>query len=87
MRALLVGVVEEGLTGEYADYAAAEQATMALSSIFEAMKLAGLIGQDQREALSAALERCYKAVEKDESYKPDMFKEALTQFAAAIPKP
>ncbi len=87
MQALLAGVVEEGLTGEYADYAAAEQATMALSSIFEAMKLAGLVDQQQSEALNAALELCYKAVEKDESYKPDTFKEALTQFAAAIPKP
>lgn len=86
MQALLVGVVEEGLTGEYADYAAAEQATMALGSIIDAMKRGGMLDSAQLEPLNLALEACYKAVEKNEAYKPTVFVEALRKFKVAIPK-
>ena len=41
MQALLTGVIREGLGGEYVDYAAAEQATMALAAIIAAMRTAG----------------------------------------------
>lgn len=86
MQALLFGVVEEGLAGEYADYAAAEQATMALGSIIDAMRNAGVVEKGQVDAMNAALEACYKAVEKDEDYNPAIFAEALKEFEASIPK-
>ena len=86
IQALLSGVVEEGLSGEYADYAAAEQATMALGSIIDTMKRAGMIDSGQLEPMVAALDACYKAVEKDEAYKPTVFAEALRQFKSAIPE-
>jgi plasmid stabilization system protein ParE len=86
IQALLRGVVEEGLAGEYADYAAAEQATMALGSIVDAMKRSGMIDSGQLEPMIVALEACYKAVEKDEAYKPAEFAEALGLFKAAIPE-
>lgn len=86
IQALLSGVVAEGLSGEYADYAAAEQATMALASIVDAMKNGGMIDKDQLAPMIAALDSCYKAVEKDEAYKPTVFAKALRQFKDAIPK-
>ena len=86
MQALMVGVVEEGLAGEYADYAAAEQATMALGAILDAMGAAALIDPGQTAAMKAALQASYKAVEKDEAYKPTIFVEALKKFQASIPK-
>lgn len=86
IQALLSAVIEEGLVGEYADYAAAEQATMALGSIVDAMKRSGMIDSGQLEPMIVALEACYKAVEKDEAYKPAVFAEALGLFKAAIPE-
>lgn len=86
MQALLVGVVDEGLAGEYADYAAAEQATMALGSIVDALARNNVVDGGGLDSMSTALEACYKAVEKDEAYKPTVFAEALRDFKAAIPE-
>ena len=85
MQALLSGVVASGLAGEYRDYPGAEQATMALSAIVDAMFRAGDIDSGKFDALNAALEKCYKAVEKDEEYQPAAFVAALNQFKTAIP--
>ena len=80
MQALLSGVVANGLAGEYRDYPGAEQATMALSAIVEAMRQSGDIDSGQFEALNAALEKTYAAVAKDEEYESAAFIAALTQF-------
>lgn len=86
VQALLAGVTAEGLKGEYVDYAAAEQATMALSSIVSAMQTAKLIDDKQYKALGDALNKCYDAVAKDDEYQPREFKSALEGFRAAIPR-
>ena len=85
IEALAVGIVEEGLAGEFADYAAAEQATMALASVIETMDIAGLVDSQQREQMNTAIEACYKAVEKDEQYTPVAYVECLNQFATTLP--
>ena len=84
-RALLAGVVADGLKGEYRDYPGAEQATMALSAIVEAMRQSGDIDSAQYEALNAVLDQAYAAVAKDEEYKSAVFIAALTQFKSAMP--
>jgi hypothetical protein len=86
MRTLLVGVIDRGMRGEYVDYAAAEQATMALSSILDAMKGADALSADQYKTLTTALNKCYAAVEKDEAYNPRTFLAALQAVEAAVPK-
>ena len=85
IEALALGIVQEGLAGEFADYAAAEQATMALASVIETMGGANLIDSQQREQMDASIETCYAAVEKDEQYTPTAFAECLNQFAATLP--
>ena len=85
MLALLNGVVEEGLLGAYVDYAAAEQATMAIGAIVAAMKTAGAINDKQHKAMAAILEKGYQAVAKDEEYTPAAFVTALKEFKATIP--
>ncbi|SLN57182.1 multiheme c-type cytochrome [Oceanibacterium hippocampi] len=77
MKALLKGVIDEGLRGEYVDYAAAEQATMAIGSILDAMQKAGLIDQATFDAMGAKLDEAYASVEKDEAYKPATYVAAL----------
>lgn len=84
LRGLLGVLIERGLKGDYADYAAAEQATMAISSILDAMKMAGVVSDPQYKDLAGVLDQAYKAVEKDEAYNPRQFLSALQAFGAAI---
>lgn len=86
MQALLSGVIAEGLSGEYVDYAAAEQATMALGSILSAMRIAGVVDEGQYNAMNEALNGLFEAVAKDEEYRPPAYVEALRAFEATIPK-
>lgn len=84
--ALLVGLTQEGLKGEYLDYAAAEQATMALGTLVQMMHTGKMSGADTLKQMSVALEDCYKAVAKDAEYDPAVFLEALQRFQETIPK-
>ena len=85
VKALMAGVVADGLAGEYRDYPGAEQATMALSAIVETMRNTGAIDNGQFEALNAALAKSYAAVEKAEEYQSATFVAALKIFKAAMP--
>jgi hypothetical protein len=84
LRGVMTALIDRGLKGDYADYAAAEQATMALSSVLDAMKLARLIGEPQYKDMSGVLNQAYAAVEKDEAYDPKKFLAALQAFGAAM---
>lgn len=87
MQAMLTAVVEVGLQQrEYVDYAAAEQATMAISSVMNAMGVAGYISKDQLDTLTEALNKAYEATAKDDDYTPDAFIAALEVFKQAMPK-
>jgi hypothetical protein len=86
MRTLMLAVINRGMSGEYVDYAAAEQATMALSAILDAMKVANAISADQYKTLNATLNKCYAAVEKDETYSPKAFLKALQDLEASVNK-
>ncbi len=85
MTALLKGTVQYGLDNQYTDYSGAEQATMALSTIMTAMSNAGALDKAQRTALQKALDACYKAVEKDDSYDAKQFVAAIEAFGRLIP--
>lgn len=77
MKALLRDVLQEAQQREYADYLAAEQATMAAAAILAAQKRAAPADEARHKRLEAVLERAYRAVER-----PDTFKAA--DFAAAL---
>jgi hypothetical protein len=86
MNALMGGVIEEGLAGEFVDYAAAEQATMATSAILQAMVDDNVITRTKYIELSGVLDDCYRAIEKDEEYDPRQFLAALQRLQGAIPR-
>ncbi|MDA0262433.1 MAG: multiheme c-type cytochrome [Proteobacteria bacterium] len=86
MEALLNGIIQEGVKGEFVDYATAEQATMAMGSIVNAMRTAKIIDEAQYKTVSDALNGAYEATAKDEAYKPTQFVDALRKIAAAAPK-
>jgi hypothetical protein len=81
MQALMQGVLAEGLQkGEFVDYAAAEQATMALQSIVAAMKATKAVEAAKADTLQKALDKLLQATLKDEEYKPETFRAALQEF-------
>ncbi|MBT5239171.1 MAG: hypothetical protein HOL61_01140, partial [Rhodospirillaceae bacterium] len=85
-KALLAGLLTEGLSGEYVDYAAAEQATMAASAMLQTMVDDGMISRAKYIELSAVLNDCYTVIEKDEEYDPRQFLVALQRLESAVPR-
>jgi hypothetical protein len=83
LRAMATGLVEDGLAGNYRDYAGAEQATMAIGSLLNFMARRGDV--DARAA-NAALERLHATVKNDEKYRPDAFRDALGGLREVIRK-
>jgi hypothetical protein len=75
LRAILAGLVEDGIAGNYADYAGAEQATMAIASVMSFLARRGSLA-DVRAA-NAALDRVYETVRNDEKYRGERFQSAL----------
>lgn len=86
MRALLSGVLQFGLKGEFVDYPGAEQATMALGAIINAMKDTGSITEDQFGVMNKALKGVLAAVDKDEAYQHKTFLAALKAFGGTVPR-
>jgi hypothetical protein len=75
LRAILAGLVEDGIAGNYADYAGAEQATMAIASVMNFLARRGSLA-DVRAA-NAALDRVFETVRNDEKYRGASFQSAL----------
>ncbi|MSP48684.1 MAG: hypothetical protein EXQ95_05085 [Alphaproteobacteria bacterium] len=86
MRALLAALIAEGRQGQFADYGGAEQATMALASIAQALRRAGGATEAQYNELKAAIDQCYAATAKDEAYDPAVFARALEGVERAMPR-
>ncbi len=86
MRALLTALIADGREGHFADYGGAEQATMAIASIAQALRRAGGATEAQHSELKAAIEQCYAATAKDEAYDPAVFARALADVEKALPR-
>ncbi len=85
VRALAGGVIDDGLTKrDYIDYAAAEQATMALSAIINAMRATGTLNDQQFKTAYASLNKLYDTVAKDAEYRPDAFIQALRDVSQTL---
>lgn len=83
-KALIASVLEEGLRGEYVDYAAAEQATMAMSAILQAMADDGILTRAQHVKLSGVLDACFETIKDDGKYKPREFLANLQSLQQAV---
>jgi Cytochrome c554 and c-prime len=84
LRAMLAGLVEDGLNGRYRDYAGAEQATMAIGSLLSFLSKRG--GLKDARAANEALDRLYETVKDDEKYRPERFQAALNALGTTIPR-
>ena len=81
LRAMAMGLVDDGRAGQYRDYAGAEQATMAIGSLLNF--LAKRDAMDARAA-NGAMDALLDAVKNDERYREDRFRDALDKVAAVI---
>jgi hypothetical protein len=82
LRAMLDGMIEDGLAGQYSDYQGAEQATMAMASVMNFLAKRGELkaGPEAR----AALDKVYAAVKDDEKYQPQRFQAALADLKKTV---
>ena len=75
MGAVLSQLIDDGIQGAYSDYAAAEQATLAISSIGSYLAKQGAMSAPQK--FNASLKKLTLSLAKDEQYKPRDFEALL----------
>lgn len=84
MRGVMDVLIARGTKGYFADYETAEQATMAMGSIVEAMRVAGYIDAAAYKKISSTMEAVYAAVADDERYIPSTYVAAIQALSAAL---
>ena len=82
LRAVIGGIIDDGLSRRYIDYAGAEQATMAISSLVSYLYQSGKT--PSARSINAGLSGLQAAVSNDERYKPEAFQLALANFKATL---
>ncbi len=82
MRAILAQLVNDGLNGQFRDYAGAEQATMAIGSVANFMYRKGIL--TSARDINGGLASLQAAVANDERYSPAQFEAALRDFRGAV---
>jgi hypothetical protein len=82
LRAMLSGLADDGARGDYHDYSAAEQATMAIGGLMSFLGKRGDI-KNFRGA-NAALDRLYDTVKDDEKFRPEQFRAALEDLRTTV---
>jgi hypothetical protein len=82
MRGVLSGLVNDGLNGQYHDYAGAEQATMAIGSVANFMYQRGILKSARN--VNSGLDALQKSVANDERYSPAQFQAALRNFRTVV---
>jgi hypothetical protein len=82
MRGILNALINEGLSGQYRDYAGAEQATMAIGSVASFMYKRGLL-KSARD-INAGLNALQASVANDERFSPGQFESALKSFKGTV---
>lgn len=81
LHGILIGLIDDGLAGEYSDYQGAEQAVMAVQSVADFMDKRGL---QRRPAIGQAMKRLLAAVAHDEEYSAATFQQALRDLKSSV---
>lgn len=80
---ILDSLMRDAEAGEFRDYVAAEQASMAVQSVVVAFQNAGAVDEVREKALQSRVDGLYATVERDEGYDMSRFVSALRQVRAA----
>ena len=81
LRAIMIGMIDDGLAGQYGDYQGAEQAVMALQSVADFMGRSGML---RTAALRPDLKRLLTLVANDEKYRSASFEQALRALKSSV---
>jgi hypothetical protein len=81
LRGIMIGLIDEGLDGQYGDYQGAEQAVMAVQSVADFMGRSGML---RTAALRPDLKRLLALVANDEKYRSASFEQALRSLKSSI---
>ena len=81
VQSILVGLIDDGLAGQYTDYQGAEQAVMAVQSVADFMGRLGLL---RTQPLEVPMKKLLATVSHDEKYRPVAFKKTLRDLKAVI---
>jgi len=84
--AILGSLIEDGIAGEYRDYAGAEQASMAVQGLIAAFERSGALSPEQIAQLTTEMDQSmFPALDDEENYRPSAFVGALKKIQAAAP--
>lgn len=82
LRGIALALVDEGLAGNYSDYAGAEQAAMAIGSVVNFMHKRGVLRS--AAPLNAGLAKLNASLADDENYRPALFRQRLREFRSLL---
>ncbi len=85
LRGIALGLVDEGVAGNYSDYADAEQAAMAIGSVMQLMNRRGQLRNAR--AVNDGLTRLLAELADDEHYHPAAFLQRLQTLRGLIDSP
>jgi len=86
LRALAAAITAAGIErNEYAEQSAAEQATLALAALSQAMKDLGATSDAENRSAAAALAKMTEATARESAFRPDVFVAALREFRQRVP--
>ncbi|MDX1570648.1 MAG: multiheme c-type cytochrome [Xanthomonadales bacterium] len=85
IRAMFEGLVKDGARGEFRDYAAAEQAALAVDTVLIAFEDNGVISAEEGERLRQEASALYDATRSEDDYRQSEFVAALKKLSAAVP--
>ncbi len=81
LHGILLGLIDDGLAGQYSDYQGAEQAVMGLQSVADFMARRRVL---RPSAVAAPMKALMAAVAHDEKYRPAEFAAALRALKARL---
>jgi len=81
LRAIAMGLVDDGRGGQFRDYAGAEQATMAVGSVLNFLARRGVV---ESRAANTAMDALLETVKSDERYRDAAFRQAMEKVAAVL---
>jgi hypothetical protein len=87
VRRIAQSVVDEGIGGEYLDYAAAEQAAMALQALAVTLSSMQALGAGQVAQLDGEIEKLLAATQSDQRYQPSELPPILQRMKATLASP
>ncbi|HKA38572.1 MAG TPA: multiheme c-type cytochrome [Burkholderiales bacterium] len=83
LRGMMLGLIDDGLAGQFADYQGAEQATMAMQGMIDFLRRQGEL---RSPAVRRAMTNLLATVARDEKYQPATFEQALRELRAEVEK-